>query len=255
MYGLAVLVICGLVLLILASIEIGYRIGCRRRQRLSEKAQDLYSTIEGSMLALLGLLIAFTFSGAGARFDARRALIGQEANTIGTAYLRIDLVPSAAQTQLREDFRKYTRSRIEAFRKIPDVKAVDKELAQAEDLQRRIWMQAVEATRQSGPAVQSLVLSSLNEMIDITTIRTVAARSHPPLAVFVMLALTLCASSALMGYSSAMADVRQWVYTITYALVLSAAVYVILDYEFPRIGFIHVGSMDQVLVDTLAKMQ
>src|SRR5688572_3599493 len=68
--------------------------------------------VEGAIFALMGLLIAFTFSAAQNRLDARRKLLIDEANAIGTAYLRIDLLPGDAQPKLRDDFRAYTDSRI-----------------------------------------------------------------------------------------------------------------------------------------------
>jgi len=98
-------------------------------------------------------------------------------------------------------------------------------------------------------------LSSLNEMIDITTTRAVATLTHPPLAVFIMLALTVIMSAALMGYTSAAHEFRDWVSIIIFTFVLSAAVYVILDYEYPRVGLIRIDAVDQVLTETLHNMQ
>jgi hypothetical protein len=90
-----------------------------------------FGTIEGSVLALLGLLIAFTFSGASARFDTRRQLIVEATNHIGTAYLRLDLLPAGAQPALRESFRRYVDARIEVNRKLPDMAAVKKQVVEA----------------------------------------------------------------------------------------------------------------------------
>ena len=251
---LAVLVICGLMLGILLPIEVGYRIGRGRRVRMPEGARGVSSTVEGAVFGLMGLLIGFTFYGAGGRFDVRRNIAGQEANAIGTAYLRIDLLPADTQPQLRDDFRKYIQSRIAAFQKVPDMKAVNKELEQSSRLQQKIWQGAVQATRNSGPSTQTLVLTALNEMIDITTTQNVAAITHLPVGVFAMLGLTVVASSALMGYSAATSPVRDWLSIITFALILGSAIYVILDYEYPRIGLIRVDPVDRVLIETLEKM-
>jgi len=222
---------------------------------MQKTVSSISSIIETSVLGLMGLLIGFSFYAAGTRFDARRSLMGQEANAIGTAYLRIDLLPRESQPPLREDFREYIRSRLATFHKIPDMNAVNEEIARSSDLQRNIWQRAVEATKGSGPAVQVLVLSSLNEMIDITTVQTVAAMTHTPFAVFIMLALTVVVSSGLMGYASATSGVRDWVYLMTFAIVLGTALYLILDYEYPRIALVRVDSVDKVLIDTLEKMK
>lgn len=87
-------------------LETGRRIGVRRRAQDPEGAGAGTGAVEGAVFALLGLLVAFTFSGAASRFDARRALVAEEANAIGTAYLRVDLVPANAQPALRDLFRR-----------------------------------------------------------------------------------------------------------------------------------------------------
>src|SRR5436305_7535415 len=108
---LAVLVMAGLVTVILASMEIGHRIGRSRSLRFPDSTPTTSPSIEAAVLGLMGLLISFVFYGAGNRFDIRRSLVAQEANAIGTAYLRLDLLPPATQPRLREDFRTYVRSR------------------------------------------------------------------------------------------------------------------------------------------------
>src|SRR5215510_4984847 len=99
----------------------------------------------GAVFALLGLLIAFTFSGAASRFDARRQLVVEEANAIGTAYLRLDLLPAHTQPPLRESFRQYLQTRVEIYRKLPDIAAARQEAAHAVTLQGQIWSQALTA--------------------------------------------------------------------------------------------------------------
>src|SRR5262245_2395126 len=96
--------------------EVGRRIGLRRRAKATEGAIAGSGVIEGAVFALFGLLVAFTFSGAAARFDTRRQLIVEETNAIGTAYLRLDLLPVAAQLTLRERFRQYLAARLEDYR-------------------------------------------------------------------------------------------------------------------------------------------
>ena len=76
----------------------------------------------------MGLLLAF-LAGAASRFDARRSLIVQEANTIGTAYLRLDLLPAEAQVKLKEDFRQYVDSRLAIYRALPNLGWLSRSLA------------------------------------------------------------------------------------------------------------------------------
>src|SRR4030095_3152301 len=101
--------------------------------------------VEGTSFALFGLLLAFTFFGAGSRFDSRRQLIAQESNAVGTAYLRLDLLPRDAPPALRDLFRRYLDSRLRVYRKLQDIEAAKVELARSEALQRELWARAVAA--------------------------------------------------------------------------------------------------------------
>src|SRR5512134_4028601 len=103
----AMLLAGGLFLALLGCLEIGRRVGVRRAARDGDAARAGAGVVEGAVFALLGLLIAFTFSGAAARFDQRRALIVEEANAIGTAYLRLDLLAVGAQPAIKQNFQKY----------------------------------------------------------------------------------------------------------------------------------------------------
>lgn len=255
MIVVAIFVICGIVASILCAIEVGYKIGLRRWARIQTGVRGVNPTLEASIFGLMGLLIAFIFYGAGNRFDVRRTLTVQEANAIGTAYLRLDLLPPEAQPALREDFRAYLQSRLAVFHKIPDPEAMNAEVARSSALQDELWKKAVAATKESGPATQTLVMASLNEVIDITTAQSVALSTHPPPAVFAMLAVTMLAASALAGYSMSASGHRDWVLVMAYALVLGVAVYVIIDYEYPRMGLVRVDAVDKALTDTLARMK
>ena len=240
--------------LLLACIETGRRI--RLRQKTEEASSGL-SVIDGAVFGLLGLLLAFAFSGADSRFEARRQLIVQETNAIGTAWLRVDLLPPATQPQLRQDFRKYVDDRIAFYQYLND----DPEKASAvfehsSALQMKIWTESIAAARQDpSPAVLSLVMSSLNDMIDITTTRTVALQTHPPLPIFVLLFILALASSLVAGFGMGDRRKRPWLHTVVYAVALTVTIYTILDLEFPRSGIIRIDRYDQTLVNQRNSMK
>src|SRR4249920_824522 len=121
----ALLFTAGLFLGMLVLLEIGRRIGVRRLAKDPDGATVGVGTVEGAVFGLLALLVAFTFSGAAARFDTRRQLIVEETNDIGTAYLRLDLLPAAAQPPLRERFRHYVTARLAVYRQLSDVAAAN----------------------------------------------------------------------------------------------------------------------------------
>ena len=156
----------GIFLAILVCLMLGRWLGRRAIARYGAAGVPNISSLEAAVFALLGLLIAFTFSGALSRFDVRRNQAVEEANAIGTAYLRIDLLSAHAQPLLRETFRKYVDARIETYRALPDLKAARLELARSQDLQREIWTQAVAAARvpESRPDAELLVMPALNQM-------------------------------------------------------------------------------------------
>lgn len=241
----------------LVLLEIGRRIGLRRMAQDSEGARAGVGAVEGAVFGLLGLLIAFTFSGAASRFDTRRQLIVEETNDIGTAYLRLDLLPVDQQPALREKFRQYVDTRLAVYAKLPDIAAAKEELAKGNRLQGEIWRQAVSASRTQGasPAAPMLLLPALNAMIDITTTRTMAAQMHPPAIIIAMLFGLALASALLAGYAMAAAKSRSWLHMIGFALVTAFAIYVILDMEYPRLGLIRVDAFDQALVEFRQSMQ
>jgi hypothetical protein len=247
----------GLFFSMLLLLDIGRRVGVRRLASDPEGARTGTGTVDGAVFALLGLLIAFTFSGAASRFDARRALIVEEANNIGTAYLRLDLLPASAQPALRDSFRRYVESRLEVYRKLPDLEAVKVELARSTQLQGDIWSQAVAAGRLEGapPAATILLLPALNQMIDITITRTMATQMHPPVVIFVLLFGLALASALLAGYGMAGGKSRNWIHMLGFAAVMAVATNVTLDIEYPRLGLIRVDAFDQVLVDVRDSMQ
>jgi hypothetical protein len=231
-------------------LEVGRRAGARRLTHDSEGAKAGTGAIEGAVFALLGLLIAFTFSGAASRFDDRRQLIIDETNDIGTAYLRVDLLPAAAQPARRALFRNYVDSRLDVYRNVPDVEATREALARSSKLQGEIWRQSVAAGQLEGAPTSAtmLLLPALNQMIDITTTRTMAALMHPPPVIFAMLYVLALVAALLAGFGMAGSRSRSWIHMIGFAAVMAAAVYVIIDIEYPRLGLIRVDAFDQALV-------
>ena len=103
---LALAIMVGFFVAMVLCLEVGRTLG---RQARGKGGAVGVGTIDAALFALLGLLIAFTFSGAATRFEGRRDLIRDEANAVGTAWLRVDLVTPAAQPVLRQDFRRYRK--------------------------------------------------------------------------------------------------------------------------------------------------
>jgi hypothetical protein len=244
----------GLFLGMLLMLEVGHRIGARRRSQGADGARGGLGAVEGSVFGLMGLLVAFTFSGAASRFDARRALIVEEVNQIGTAYQRLDLLPEEPRSALQEKFRAYLDARLEGYRALPDKEAAFAALARAGELQREIWQESVEATR-ALPSTEAamLLLPALNATFDIATTRLLATEIHPPTPIFVLLGALALVCSLIAGYGMANAP-RSWLHVLGFAFTLALTVYVILDLEFPRLGLLRVQTFDRALVELRARM-
>ena len=239
----------------LLCLEIGRSIGRRRLGDQVPGEQTGLSVFEGAVFALMGLLLAFTFSGAESRFDEKRNLIVQEANAVGTAYMRIDLLPASSQPRLRDDLRSYVDARLAFYQKLADPEAAHEETARATALQKNIWSQAVLASQETGsPAVTTLVLSSLDTMFDIRTIRAVALQTHPPPTVFLLLIALALICSLFAGYGTAGKN-RSWIHMVCFAAILAVTVYVIFDLEYPRGGgWVRLDVVEQVLVQVRSSM-
>ena len=251
----ALLFLAGLCAALFGMLELGRRLGTRRRLADPQAGAGL-SAVDGAIYGLLGLLIAFTFSGAAARFDARRQLIVQEANAIGTAYLRLDLLPAPARKELREKFRAYLDSRLAFYGKLSDLPAAKVELDRSNALQAEIWTASLAACKEAGsPAVLSLVVASLNDMIDITTTRLAALMTHPPAVIGGMLLVLLLFSALFAGISLSEGRSRNVLHMAGYAVLMTLALYVIADLEYPRLGLVRVDAFDQLLVDLRASMR
>jgi len=246
----------GLFVGMIVLLEAGRRMGRKKYLIDPEGYEKGHGTIDGAVFGLLGLLIAFTFSGAASRFEGRRELVTQEANAIGTAYLRVDLLPSSAQPEMRELFRRYVDSRISIFENPKDAAGIKNNYALSASLQNDIWKHAVSACQAQDGAVDAckLLLPALNEMIDITTTRIMATRNHPPMVIYLLMAMMCLLSALLAGYGLAGNKSIRHVHMVTFAFIMAVVFYVIFDLEYPRMGLIKVSNADLVLKELRESM-
>jgi hypothetical protein len=239
----------------LVCLELGRRAGRRAFEADDRPHPAGLGTVETVAFGLLGLLLAFTFSGAATRLDVRRTQIVDEANALGTAWLRLDLVPTSAQPKLRDEFRQYTDSRIAVYRSFAQegLEAARAEYARSTTLQNAIWADAVAATRDL-PAAAVTLLPALNSVFDLASTRLAATQMHPPSVVYLVLGLISLVCGLLVGYEMGATPVPSRAHMIALALILTFTLYVILDFEYPRLGLIRIDDFDQLLVQVRASM-
>ena len=240
----------GLFVGMLVCLEVGYRIGSYGVEQRQELEHEGTGAIEAAVFALLGLLLAFTFGGAMSRLETRRELIVQEANAIGTAYLRLDVLPAAEQPEMRQLFRQYLDARLSAYGNLLQRDAANQEFARAAAIQHEIWSHAAAAgENDSTHNVVRILLPALNEMIDVTTARAIALDTHLPVLIFLLLISVALMSALLAGHVMAKRRHRSALHLILYAAIISITIYAVLDLDEPRSGLIRLDRADQALIE------
>jgi hypothetical protein len=229
----------GLLALLLATLECGYRAGQREARDVHPVAGSQIGMIQGAVLGLLGLLLAFSFAAAGTRFIERQDLITQEANAIGTAYLRTDLLEEPQASDLRVALRRYTEHRIAASGHLRGgLTSVAAE--EVERLHADIW-KAASAGVAARPAVALAVLNPVNEVIDLHTTRVAAGRRHLPLPVTVLLVTCSVLAIGVIGYGNGLGGERAGPLTIPLAILIGSALWITIDLDRPRAGLIRLS--------------
>lgn len=242
---LTVLGAAGLFLAILLCLEIGYRQG----RRAGDADHPGLGVIDGSVFALLGLILAFSFSAAQNRLDARRDLAVDEANAIGTAYLRVRLLPEASQPQMHALFKEYIGARLVFNRNLTSGASTIQAEEETKRLQEAIWSKAVEHPVRAGESLRILLMPALNQMFDLAASRTIAAETRVPMLVLALgVSLSLLAG-VLAGRSISGRPDRSWTHRIIFAAVISVTVFVIADLQDPRVGLVRIDYTDRLLTD------
>jgi hypothetical protein len=235
------------VVLLLASAEFGFRLGLRLHRAKDEARKGQIGGIQGAMLGLLALLLGFTFAMAAGRYEARRALVLQEANAIGTTYLRASLLPDAHKAAVEDLLRRYVDARLDFFYAGEDRARQDAAEQAAAKLQRELWANAVAAAKEAPSPMTSTFISALNETIDLDATRLNTLRNHVPGAVWLLVLAVAACGCCVGGYGAGATGARS-AFTITVLpLLIAVAITLIADLDRPRGGLIEIGS--QPLLD------
>ena len=233
-----------------------------QRQKDADSMAGL-TTVEGAVFALIGLLLAFTISGALQRFDERRQLVVQEANAASTANDRLGLFEGDVGRNLQTKLKDYAAARIDLYRMPHDFSLWRRsELFSPEqqdkivDLKNKLWAAAVAACPQANfrPACPQ-TLPALASLFEVARLRLGASEKHPPQIVYVMLFGLGLGGSLLAGFGMAAATARSWVHMLIFAATLTVTLYAVTDMEYPRLGLIRIENFDHFLVDAHQQMQ
>ncbi|MFO1020116.1 MAG: hypothetical protein U0903_05395 [Planctomycetales bacterium] len=231
-------------LMILAPI-FGYGCGLRvRARRPDHKDHAQLGTIQGAVLGLLALILGFSFASAAGRFIDRQDFIVQEANAIGTAYLRADLLEEPFRSNYRELLRQYTASRIKLLQTL-DIKAVDFVIRESTDLHPKMWQVAVDGVKKT-THYDVTVLSPLNEVIDLHTSHLAIMRRHIPPLVVILLIVNAIIALMLVGYGNGLAGKPSTVLTTGLTFLIFSVLWITVDLDYPRLGILRIGHQPMI---------
>jgi hypothetical protein len=230
------------------AIESGYRIGRRDMHRTSELSRNQINTIQSSLLGILALILGFTFSIALDRYNSRSSAEIAEANAIGTAYLRSELLPESVRPQIQSAIKEYLSVRMQDSTISLD-RQTEREalLNRAVQLQTTLWDYAIEvSTTDPNPVTSGLFVQSLNEMIDNYSIRLAEINRHIPEFVLVLLYSAFIVTGGMIGYTAGLADHRPAFATYIMVMLIILLLFMVIDLDRPRSGIIQVSQQGMI---------
>ena len=230
-----------LVILLVGLSELAWRIGLARSRRKSKESKDT-GTVRSAVLALLGLLLGFSFAIAGARHEARRELLVEEANSIGTTARRAQLLPEPHAANVIQLIREYVPLRIEAHRETQFSERFATLRKRSAELQDRMWAEVVAAAAERPSPITASLIASLNETIDLEATRIAAKRNHVPGAVWLLLLCVAGCGLWLVSYQTGTSGRRSLLERFVFPLLVAIVITLITDIDTPRGGLI---SMDE----------
>jgi hypothetical protein len=229
---------------ILLAHESGFRLG-RARAHGSNKENDVpLGGMVAAQLGLLAFLLAFTFGIATSRFDNRRQVLLDEANAIGTAYLRAAMLPEPHRAEVHRLLREYVDVRIAAAQG----GAIDDAIRQSEELHRRLWAETVAVAEKDPRSIPiGLFAESINEVIDLHAKRVTAGlRNRIPTTVWGVLFLVAILSFTAIGYQGGLTGTRRSPAVLMIALTFAAVIWLVANLDRWDQGFLRVSQQPMI---------
>lgn len=232
-------------------LEGGYQIGRWRFARAMEEKETSVNAMVGSILGLLAIMLAFTFSLAATRFDARREAVLEEANAIGTTYLRTRLLPDPQRSELARLLREYVQVRVQGVQE----GRIKEAISRSEELHEKLWATATTVAEKNPSSIMNgLFIQSLNDVIDLHAKRvTVGLRSRIPGTVWISLFSLTLIGMLSMGYQAGLSSTRRSPAMLLMALATAAVLYLIVDLDRSHEGLLSINQ--QAMIDLQNSMK
>ena len=233
-----------------ASAWMGTRLRKMRRATDNAELEDL-GTIQSAALTLLALLIGFSFSMAVGRYDQRKNYEEEEANAIGTEYVRADLLQVADATRLRLLLKAYIDERV-LFYATADARQLEQINAATSALQNDLWSTVRSSAAASPTPISALVVAGMNDVLNTQGYTQAAWRNRIPAAAWLLMIIIAVACSVMVGYNTHQLSGKFRIVFVLPAIV-GVSFFLIADMESPRRGMIHV--VPENLIDVAHSMQ
>jgi len=239
-YRLDPLLICLVLMgMLLGAEELGFRLKGRATPARDAVEKTDVALVLGAILTLLALLLGFTYAMSQARFETRRQLVVDEANAIGTTYLRAKALPDPPSSEIQELVRQYAALRVEIARLRDDTPQKIREMDnRSKHLHSLLWEHAAALGRKAPNPIISVFLQSLNEVIDLHSKRLAAYRNRVPLSIYLVLFFVSVVTMCLLGYYFGTRKPRARILTVIVVLLVASVMWLILDLDQPRRGAI-----------------
>jgi hypothetical protein len=240
-----------LIVTVFGAAVAGAAIGLRRRKRPDADHQPV-GVVQGVMLGLVGLLLAFGLTMSVGRYDTRRALVVQEANAIGTTYLRAQMLAEPVRTRSLDLLRRYGDLAVDLADHVPDSDPFDADVARIQETQQALWGLAGDAVRDDprGTAPR-LYVETLNEMIDSHTDRVTSVGNRVPGTVLVLQVVGSAVAIFVLALYLALLG-RRVATAMIAAAVVTLILFISVDLDRPHRGLITVP--DSALASARAMM-
>jgi hypothetical protein len=209
-------------------------------RRLVPEGEKPDSTSAGAIVALLGLLLGFTFSLSLAKHDQRRLMVVADSNSIGDFYTCASLLKEPTRTKLQGEIHAYLQHRLALVQSPPDEARLEKALGEAQAMHGRMEALVREAIEEGTPVVVPLV-NTLNELTSNHAARLAAARDRLPPPIVLLFFVAAIVAMVLLGRHQVEAREREWAGSVGFALLVSLVVWVTLDLNQPGRGAITVS--------------
>jgi hypothetical protein len=252
------IVLFSAVFVVMLSLEMGYRLGHRSRRKSEDEKESPVGAIAGSVLGLVAFMLAFTFGIVSNRYDARKGLVREEANSIGTTYLRTDFLPEPDRAEAKALLKEYVSDRlatVETLRTgLMTVDQMAASLAKSGRTHKRLWDMAVaNARKDMNSDVAALYIDSLNGLIDLHAMRVaVALQTRIPVGIWSVLASLTVLGMIAVGYQMGIAGSKRSLVQPILAISFSMVIALIASLDRPQGGYIKVSQ--QPFVDLFNSM-